>query len=54
MTRDEIEAAVAERAAARQRGDFQTADAIRAKLHTIGVEVEDRKDGTSDWRWRWF
>jgi cysteinyl-tRNA synthetase len=35
------------RTAARQRKDFAQADAIRDRLKTLGVALEDGKDGTT-------
>jgi cysteinyl-tRNA synthetase len=46
---ERVEALLAERTAARGRRDFARADAIRAELDDLGVEVMDRPDGTS-WR----
>jgi len=37
---------VSERDAARSKGDFATADSIRAKLQAMGYIVEDGPDGT--------
>lgn len=45
-----IEAAIAERIAARRARDFARADAIRAEWLAQGVAFEDRPDGTTDWR----
>ena len=45
-----IEAAIAERIAARRAKDFTRADAIRAEWLAQGVLFEDRPDGTTDWR----
>jgi cysteinyl-tRNA synthetase len=39
---------IAERAAARARRDFARADALRAELAALGVELIDRQDGTSE------
>lgn len=46
---DGIEALIAQRTQARESGDFASADAIRDKLHNMGVAVEDQPQGT---RWR--
>jgi cysteinyl-tRNA synthetase len=45
----EIEALIAERAAAKADRDFARADAIRDRLSDRGIRIEDRPDGTS-WR----
>lgn len=47
---DAIEAAIADRIAARRARDFARADAIRAEWLARGVAFEDRPDGTTDWR----
>jgi cysteinyl-tRNA synthetase len=43
----EIEALIAERAAAKKAKDFARADAIRAALKERGILLEDSKDGTA-------
>lgn len=40
------------RAAARERGDYATADAIRERLNELGVELTDSAAGTTDFRLR--
>ena len=45
-----IEAAIADRIAARRARNFARADAIRAEWLAQGVLFEDRPDGTTDWR----
>jgi cysteinyl-tRNA synthetase len=45
-----IEAQIAEREAARKVKDFKTADHIREELAGQGVVLEDRPDGTTEWR----
>lgn len=46
----EVEAAIAERIAARRSRDFARADAIRAEWLARGVAFEDRPDGRTEWR----
>ncbi len=46
---DRVEALMSERSSARAAKDFARADAIRAELATIGVELLDTPQGT-DWR----
>ncbi|MEE4381748.1 MAG: DALR domain-containing protein, partial [Pseudomonadales bacterium] len=48
-TDEEIEAKLAERAAARKARDFARADALRDALLEAGIELEDTAEGT---RWR--
>ena len=38
------------RNAARKAKNFKEADRIRDELTTMGVELEDKKDGTTTWR----
>ena len=45
-----ITARIAERLQARKAREFARADAIRADLLAQGVILEDRPDGTTDWR----
>src|SRR5439155_22746313 len=47
---EEIEAMVAKRNAARKARNFKEADRIRDELAAMGVELEDRKDGTTTWK----
>ncbi len=49
LSDEEIEKLIAERDAARRRGDFARADEIRASLLKAGVILEDTKAGT---RWK--
>jgi cysteinyl-tRNA synthetase len=49
LTDAEIEAAVAEREAARKRKDFRAADAVRERLRERGILLEDTPSGTL-WR----
>lgn len=45
-----IEAKIAERAEAKKKKDFTRADTIRAELHSQGIIIEDKPDGTSRWK----
>ncbi len=45
-----IEHKIAERETARKAKNFAEADRIRAELEAQGVILEDKPDGTSDWR----
>jgi cysteinyl-tRNA synthetase len=42
-----VDELIAERAQARARRDFAAADAVRARLLTAGVLVEDTRDGAT-------
>ena len=46
----EIEALVAERQAARKRRDFAESDRLRAQLATLGIVLEDSRDGGVRWK----
>ena len=41
---------VLQREEARRNKQWQTADELRRQLTALGVELEDRPDGTSTWR----
>jgi len=45
-----IEALIAKRIDAKKSRQFDIADGIRAELLALGVEIEDKQDGTSIWR----
>jgi cysteinyl-tRNA synthetase len=45
-----IEALIQQRLDARKTRDFKLADAIREELNDAGILLEDRPDGTTDWR----
>ncbi len=49
-SRQQIEALIEQRAAARQRKDYAKADDIRDELKSRGVVLEDDPDGTTTWR----
>ncbi len=38
------------RSAARKSKDFRKADRIRDELLALGIELEDKKDGTTVWK----
>jgi cysteinyl-tRNA synthetase len=45
-----VEQLIAERNAARKGKNFKEADRLRDELTRMGVELEDKKDGTTTWR----
>jgi cysteinyl-tRNA synthetase len=47
---DQVQDLIDARNAARKAKDFKEADRIRDELAAMGVELEDRKDGTTTWR----
>jgi cysteinyl-tRNA synthetase len=47
---EEVLTCIANRAAAKKARDFKLADGIRADLLAQGIVVEDKPDGTTDWR----
>jgi cysteinyl-tRNA synthetase len=46
----DVEQLITERKAARGQKDFDRADEIRKQLEQNGVLLEDRPDGSTDWR----
>lgn len=51
LSAEDIEAQLDARQAARKARDFAKADAIRDALAKAGVAIEDKSDGTTQWRW---
>jgi cysteinyl-tRNA synthetase len=47
-----INALIDKRNAARKEKNFKEADRIRDELNAMGIELEDRKDGTTTWKVR--
>jgi len=45
-----IEAAIAARSAAKKARDFAQSDKIRAELLAAGIILEDKPDGSTNWR----
>lgn len=50
IDRAEVDQLIVDRTAARNAKDWPAADAIRARLDTLGIVVMDRPDGAIDWR----
>jgi len=46
----EVERLIAERQAARDRRDFARADEIRRQLLTMGIQLDDTRDGGTRWK----
>ena len=49
MPAAEIEALIKQRNAAKAQRDFDRADAIRNQLQSVGISIQDGRDGTT-WR----
>jgi cysteinyl-tRNA synthetase len=45
-----VDRQIAERNAARKAKNFKEADRIRDELAAMGIELEDKKDGTTTWK----
>ncbi|MDO8519234.1 MAG: cysteine--tRNA ligase [Deltaproteobacteria bacterium] len=50
LSRDEVEAKIEERKAARFSKDWKRADQIRDELLKLGIEIKDKPDGTTVWQ----
>ncbi|MGA8380427.1 MAG: hypothetical protein WB710_04775, partial [Stellaceae bacterium] len=50
MTNPQIDVLIAVRTAARKERRFTDADRIRAELAAKGIILEDKPDGTTEWR----
>ncbi len=50
LSADAIAALIAERAVAKKERNFSHADSLREQLRAEGVELEDKPDGTTNWR----
>jgi len=45
-----VERLIADRREARTRGEWGEADRVRDELRAMGIELEDKKDGTTVWK----
>ena len=52
LSADAIEALLEKRRAARLAKDFKRSDLIRDELLAKGVEIKDRPDGITEWKFR--
>lgn len=50
QSREEVKLKLDARKAARKAKNFKEADRIRDELKTMGIELEDKKDGTTVWK----
>ena len=50
VTEQEIDQMIEKRAAAKAAKDFAGADAVRAQLKALGIELEDKPGGVTQWR----
>jgi len=48
----ELNRQIEERLAARKSKNFEVSDRIRGELAKIGIELEDRKDQPTTWKYR--
>jgi cysteinyl-tRNA synthetase len=46
----DVDALIAERAAAKKNKNYARADEIRKQLEAAGITLEDKPDGTTIWR----
>jgi cysteinyl-tRNA synthetase len=47
-----VKSLIEERDAARGRKDWKESDRIRDELKAMGIDLEDKKDGTTTWKVR--
>ena len=50
VTEQEIDQMIQKRAAAKAARDFAGADEVRAQLKALGIELEDKPGGVTQWR----
>jgi cysteinyl-tRNA synthetase len=47
-----VETLIEERKAARKSKNFARSDEIRSELASLGIEIKDRPDGTTEWKFK--
>ncbi|PLC55249.1 cysteine--tRNA ligase [Pollutimonas nitritireducens] len=50
LSNEQIEALITARSSAKQQRDFAEADRLRAELQHVGIELEDKAGGVTQWR----